>query len=282
MLKALYFETNKADGSVNCLLCPHKCKILPGKKGFCGVRTNIGGELFSLVDRVYSGIAYDPIEKKPLYRFHPGSRIFSIGSFGCTLRCDFCQNWHLLNLPERAPLQDDDAILQAAAQEGSIGIAYTYNEPTVSYETVLRLSKKARERGLVNVLITNGYINPEPFTELLKYIDAANIDIKAFNNEYYKKFCKGELEPVKENVRIASKMVHLEITTLLTGENNSAPDEIEALAKFLADLDENIPLHLSRYFPAYKMTEPPTDIKLMLRAKEIASQHLKNVYLGNV
>ena len=228
MMEAMYYE-KKSGNIVQCNLCPHKCTINNGDLGVCRVRKNIEGTLTSLNYGKITSCAYDPIEKKPLYHFYPGSNILSIGSFGCNFKCDFCQNWEIAHRkPWLTEMEDEDIILMAKSR-GSIGIAYTYNEPIVSYEYVYHMCKLTKEHGLKNVLITNGYINPEPLQKLLPSIDAMNMDLKSIKEDYYKKYCKGRLEPVMKTIRMASKYTHVEITNLIVEGLNSTEEEIEEL-----------------------------------------------------
>jgi pyruvate formate lyase activating enzyme len=268
--------------AVRCDLCPHRCRIAEGRAGICGVRRNAGGTLRATTYGLVSAIAVDPVEKKPLFHFHPGKPILSIGQVGCNFRCAFCQNFHLVegNVPLR-PVAIDD-LLQAARAEGSVGLAYTYNEPTIGFEFVRDCGMAFREAGLANVLVTNGYVNPEPLAELLPLVDAMNIDIKSMDPGYYRRLCGGTLEPVLETIRAASKATHVELTTLLvTGENDS-DDDIRAVVDFVAGVDPEIPLHFSRYFPMHRMTAPPTPPDRLESAFAIASKRLRYVYVGNI
>lgn len=282
MKEALYYEKLE-DGKVHCLLCPQDCVIAEGRKGTCKVRTNIGGVLYSDIYNRVMARSMDPIEKKPLYHFHPGAPIYSIGTRGCNQSCDFCQNWHMLQ-PD-APTSEltvDDAVKEAEARR-SIGIAYTYNEPTIWYEFVLDCSRLARERGMVNVLVTNGSINPEPFSELAPFVDAMNIDVKSMEPEFYRKICKSKLEPVLATCRAAREAgIHVEITNLVIPTLNDSDGHFEKLTDFVAGLGPEVPLHFSAYFPSYKMTIEPTPLSTLLRAWEIAARKLHYVYLGNV
>ena len=285
MHQAMYWE--KAEGDkIQCLLCPQQCIIAPGRKGFCRVRLNEGGKLYSINYGRCSSYGMDPIEKKPLYHFNPGSYIFSAGTFGCNFRCGFCQNWSIAQGdPETITVTPASLCeIGGAAEQGhrSVGIAYTYSEPFMWYEFVLDTAKLARDAGLKNVLVTNGFINPEPLEEIMPFIDAMNIDVKAFNDGYYNETCVGELHPVLKTVEEAAKHCHVEITTLLVTGLNDSDDEISDLVDWLAGIDSEIPLHFSRYFPNYKMDLPPTPVETMERARELALQKLSYVYLGNV
>jgi pyruvate formate lyase activating enzyme len=283
MREAMYYEPHKQ--GVSCRLCPKACIIAPGRTGFCRVRKNIGNKLYAENYGACSSYAIDPIEKKPLYHFYPGSLILSLGTWGCNFACSFCQNWQIAQeSPQTIELLPDRAVEIAKEQvgQGNIGIAYTYSEPSVWYEYVLDTAKAVRQAGMKNVLVTNGFINKEPLQELLPYIDAMNIDIKAFNSEFYHKICAGELEAVKETVELSAAHCHVEITTLLVPGLNDSKEEIEELAKWLKHIDVNIPLHFSRYFPNYKMDALPTPSSTMKMSQEIAGNHLKYIYLGNM
>jgi len=285
MKLARYF--NKIEGSkVHCCLCPHNCVISLGALGVCRARKNINGELYSLNYGKIAAAALDPIEKKPLNRFKPGSMILSVGTFGCNLKCSFCQNW---SIAHRDPDTQDvtSGILVEKAVElkknGNIGIAYTYNEPSIWYEFVYDTAKLAKDRGLANVLVTNGFIEREPLEDILPYIDAMNIDVKAFKQSFYKDICKATISNVKQTVEIAAGKCHVEVTTLVIPGLNDDIEEIDELSKWLASISPEIPLHLSRYFPNYNMTDrPPTPVETLKRAAEKAAEYLKYVYLGNV
>ena len=269
---------------VRCLLCPKTCVLGEGQSGACRVRQNTGGKLITENYACCSGYALDSIEKKPLYHFYPGSRILSIGTWGCNFSCQFCQNWQIAQeKPETFELLPEKAVeLAKSARNGNIGIAYTYSEPTVWYEYVRDTARLAKSTGLKNVLVTNGFINPEPLAELLPFFDAVNIDVKAFNPEFYRQICAGGLEPVKRTVELAVRQCHVEITTLLIPDKNDKAAEIEELAKWLAGLNTDIPLHLSRYFPRYKFHRPPTPLATLEAARRIAQAYLSYVYIGNM
>ena len=283
MREAMYYE-QAAGGAVNCALCPHRCRIAAGRVGICKVRKNIEGKLYSINYGRISSWALDPIEKKPLYHFFPGSMIFSVGSIGCNFRCKFCQNWQIAQLTDipTQELSPEELIRAAERQAGNIGIAYTYNEPTIWYEYVLVCAKLARQKGLKNVLVTNGFIEKEPLEELLPYIDAMNIDVKAFSEDFYQDLTFGRLSPVKRTVEIAQARCHVEVTTLIIPGMNDEDEEIEELARWLASLRKDIPLHLSRYFPNYKLDLPPTPVDRIKTARDIAKKYLDYVYTGNI
>lgn len=282
MEQASYWESQ--DSSLHCLLCPHGCLIHPGGAGLCRVRKNDAGVLKSMNYAQVASLALDPIEKKPLRLFYPGHTILSAGSWGCNLRCSFCQNWEISQGEPLVQRIDPDSMAEMAKKQGinCIGVAYTYSEPVIWFEYVLATATAVKAAGLKNVLVTNGYIRQEPLLALLPWIDAMNIDVKAFNDEFYSKICGGRLEPVKAAVEIAVQYCHVEVTTLLISGLNDKREEIEALAAWLAQIDPDIPLHISRYFPRYQMTLPATPIDTMRRAQDTARKYLKYVFLGNV
>lgn len=264
-------------------MCPAECKLEEGKYGICGSRFNRNGKLVSdNYGELVTG-ALDPIEKKPLYHFYPGSNIFSTGANGCNFKCANCQNWEIAHTKVPTKYASPEELKAMASARGSIGAAYTYTEPLIWFEYIRDSGRLINEAGLKNVLVTNGYINPEPLEELIPLIDAANVDLKGMRPEFYRKVCKGRLEPVQRNIiRLFEKGVHLEITNLvITGLNDSSED-ITSLADFIADISPAIPLHLSAYYPAYQMDNPPTPISRLSDAWEIASERLDFVYLGNV
>jgi len=277
---AMYWRLEQ-NGSIVCELCPHFCKIKTGQMGLCNVRYNAENVLYASNYGKIVSYAYDPIEKKPLNHFYPGSTIFSIGTFGCNLACRFCQNHELVAFNGLVTPAFDEQVLELAAQNGSIGIAFTYNEPTVWYEYVLDMSKKAHEKGLKTVLVTNGYINEAPLLELLPYIDAMNIDLKSMTNSFYESICGGTLSPVLRTIEICAKYTHVEITNLLIDGLNADQDELEAMCRWLAAINANIPLHISRYFPAHLLDVPKTRLETLALACDIAEKHLTNVSIGN-
>jgi pyruvate formate lyase activating enzyme len=283
--KAEYYRMN-AKGIAECLLCPRHCRIAPEKAGFCQVRMNQNGRLIAVNFAKAASIALDPVEKKPLYHFYPGRMVLSVGTIGCNLACDFCQNWHISRAAAPTtpvtPVKLAALAIESARAQGGIGLAYTYSEPLVWFEFLKEVMPRIRRAGLKNVLVTNGFLEPKPWDEILQWTDAANIDLKAFTPEYYQRLCHGHLEPVLANIRAAHGRIHLELTTLLVPGENDAPQQVAALAQWVATLDPEIPLHLSRYYPAYKMKEPPTPLESMERARHIAAEYLHFVYLGNI
>jgi pyruvate formate lyase activating enzyme len=270
------------EDAVRCELCPHRCRIARGKAGICGVRENRGGTLVAATYGKTAAVAMDPIEKKPLFHFHPGASILSIGSVGCNFRCEFCQNWHLVQ--RKSPLEDVriDDLVGIARRQGSIGIAYTYNEPVIQFEFVLDCSKAFRAAGMKNVLVTNGFISPGPLEELLPFVDAMNIDLKSMDPSFYKEVCGGELSPVLDTIRAAAKRTHVELTTLLYTGRNDSDAQVRAVIDFVAATDPEIPLHFSRYFPQHRATAPPTPAARLESAWRAAKERLPYVYVGNI
>ncbi|MBC7328158.1 AmmeMemoRadiSam system radical SAM enzyme [bacterium] len=283
MKEAMFWE-GKEDNKVQCHLCPHNCLLSKGEIGNCKARQNIDGKLYSLVWGKVSSIALDPIEKKPLYHFYPGSYILSLGTFGCNFHCDNCQNWQISQ--QRAPtefISPEQVVALAKTEKRNVGIAYTYNEPFIWYEFVLECARLAKSEGLKNVLVTNGYINEEPLLNLLPFIDAMNVDVKAMKEDFYRKICKGKLSPVLHTVELAhSKGVHIEVTNLIIPTLNDKEEDFLAIADWLSSIDKSIPLHFTRYFPAYKMSLPPTPLSSLIKARELAMKKLDYVYTGNI
>jgi len=273
-------------GRIECRLCPKLCKLRDGQLGFCKTRLNEGGRLVTTIYAEVTGCSMDPIEKKPLYHFFPGQPILSLGTKGCNFGCIFCQNWqtaHRVDAPSERLLPE--AAVELALRQGSFGIAYTYTEPLIWFEYVLDTAVLAHERGLKNVLVTNGFICEEPLAELMPHIDAANIDVKSFDPAFYRRYCKAELEPVLRTVERVRPHWHVELTHLIVPYKEEAAilDDVRRMRDWIADeLGPDTPLHFSRYFPHYKLELPPTDEGLLARAREIALERLEYVYLGNV
>lgn len=281
--RAMFYE--KLGNKIHCLLCPHNCMISDGHLGKCNVRIHENGELFTINYGEITSASLDPIEKKPLRYFRPSTKILSVGSFGCNFSCDFCQNYSISQFKAESQSVSIENLVQTALDmDDNIGIAFTYNEPSIWYEYVYDCAKLLKERNSNKavVLVTNGYIREEPIKNLLPYVDAMNIDLKSFSNEFYKKICSGSLEPVLKTIEIASKVCHVEITTLLVSGENDKLGEVEEIAKYLSSIDKDIPLHLTRYFPRYKLNNPATDIDFMKKAEDVAKKYLNRVILGNV
>ena len=271
-----------------CELCPQDCRLKEGQKGICGVRVVKEGKLYSTNYYLCGALNIDPIEKKPLYHFYPGWDILSIGTTGCNLHCHFCQNWGLAH-GERDPglevITSDKLLnlLQSRNRKAQLGIAYTYNEPTVWYEFVLENARFMNERGFKNVLVTNGLINPGPLKTLLPYVQGMNVDVKAFNDSFYRRFCRGKsVQHVQRTVESSIKNCHVELTYLIISTLNDDRSEIDRFIQWIASLDPDIPVHFSRYFPAHKLDLPPTSVETMNHVYERAREKLSYVYLGNV
>jgi len=281
--EALFYQA-KDNLKVQCLLCPHNCLIPEGRVGLCGVRKNQKGKLYSLVYGQVTSLALDPIEKKPLYHYHPREFILSVGTKGCNLSCLFCQNWNISkDLDATTEEVTSDFIVNRARQLNSFGIAYTYNEPFIWYEFVLDTAKLAKSQGLENVLVTNGFVNLEPLKEILPYIGGMNIDIKSIEDKFYINTCSGRLEPVLNTIKESSKHCHIELTNLIIPNLNDSEENFIKLVDWVYNnLGDSVPLHFSRYFPCYKLDFPPTPIVTLKKAEIIAKKKLKYVYLGNV
>lgn len=270
-----------------CQLCFHHCDLSEGQTGLCRARACRDGVIVPLNYGKLTSLALDPIEKKPLRRFHPGSMVLSVGSFGCNLRCPFCQNFEI-SMSREGEIERLEVSPEALADKalelrpyGNIGVAYTYNEPLVGYEYVRDCAALVHERGMVNVLVSNGTIEEAPWRELLPLLDAANIDLKGFTPEWYRKL-GGDLETVKRSISLAAERCHVEVTTLLVPGENDSEGEIRSLARWLESVDRNIPLHLSRFFPWYQMTDrPPTPVERVYHLADVAREYLSFVYTGN-
>lgn len=280
MREALFY-TMEGD-KIRCNLCPHECLIPEGKSGLCRQRKHVNGTLIAEGYAMVSSIAMDPIEKKPLYHFYPGSFILSVGGLWCNLRCSFCQNWHIAHREQPTVFVAPDKLVEMAIEHNSIGIAFTYNEPVIWYEYILDTAQLCKQKDLKVVLVTNGFVQVEPLKDLLLYVDAFNIDVKAFNEEFYRRVCGGELSSVKTVVEQAAGKAHVEVTTLIIGGLNDDKAEIRELAQWLSKIDRNIPLHLSRYYPNYRMQLPPTPVNTLYELRDVAREYLDFVYVGNV
>jgi pyruvate formate lyase activating enzyme len=271
---------------LECLLCPHFCKIGEGKTGICGVRKNTGEKIELLTYGVISGYSLDPVEKKPLYHFFPGNNVLSIGSYGCNLRCDFCQNYNISQnisnkfIPEISP---EELLKNALSANKNIGVAFTYNEPVIWFEFVKDVALLIKKSGLYTVMVTNGFVNTEPLSEYLQFVDAFNVDLKAFNNDFYKSLTGAKIKPVKDSIKMIKKAErHLEITTLIITGQNDSESQMEQQVKWIADeIGTDVPFHLSRYFPMFKRTDPTTPHYKLQKLFDIACKHLRYVYLGN-
>lgn len=282
------FYTNLNNDTVQCNLCSHHCKLNDQQVGFCLGRQCIKGKLYSLTYGHFTAMNLDPIEKKPLYHFYPGSNILSVGSFGCNMKCKFCQNYDISQRIVTCSYTPPEQLIEMALKYKShdnIGIAFTYNEPTTSIEYILDVGKiiKQNKHDLKIVYVSNGNINDEPLHQLLPYVDAYNIDLKSFDEEFYN-LHGGNIATTKHTIEtIVKNKKHIEVTTLVIPDNNDSEKEIKNLAKWLSSLDKNIPLHLSRFFPRYHFSNlPPTDPNKLVALAKIAKKYLTNVHIGNV
>ncbi len=279
------------DNSVICNLCAHRCRIKEGHRGICRVRENRNGNLYTLVYGNLISKGVDPIEKKPLYHFYPGSKAYSIATPGCNFRCEWCQNWQISQMPRIMEMPEGkrmmpEEVVEQALRTGCQSIAYTYTEPTIFFEYSYDVAKLAHEEGLKNIYVTNGFMTPEMLKKIQPYLDAANVDIKAFRDEPYRKLMGGRLQPVLDNCRLIKELgIWLEVTTLIVPDMNDDPDELHALAEFiLNELGAETPWHLSRFYPQYCMTDRgPTSESILQKTKEMGeSLGLNYVYVGNV
>ncbi|MCF7916195.1 MAG: AmmeMemoRadiSam system radical SAM enzyme [Candidatus Omnitrophica bacterium] len=288
--EAMLYE-KLANNLVHCFLCNHHCKIKPGDFGLCSVRKNVAGNLETLVYGKVIASGVDPIEKKPLYHFLPGSLAYSIATIGCNFKCDFCQNWQISQskgkdldqLPGKE-LKPQTIVSQAQANKCK-SIAYTYTEPTIFFEYVYDTAKLAKKNGLYNIFVTNGYMTKQAIDQINPYLDAANVDLKSFRDDFYKKICRGRLQPVLDSIAYMKKLgIWVEVTTLVVPGQNDSEQELRQIAEFIASIDKSIPWHISRFHPDYKDTEnQPTSQKTLDLAFNIGPKNgLKYVYLGNI
>ncbi|HVQ00659.1 MAG TPA: AmmeMemoRadiSam system radical SAM enzyme [Candidatus Thermoplasmatota archaeon] len=289
MKREARFWNSVGHGNVQCALCPHHCRIAAGKRGICGVRENEDGRLYSLIYAACSSVADDPIEKKPLYHFYPGSRVLSLGSVGCTFRCEHCQNFTIsMAGPDSFGLRDiqPEAVVQMAKDHRCQGVAWTYNEPTIWHEYAFDTARLVKKAGLYTVYVTNGFMEEAPLREIAPYLDAMNIDVKAFREEFYRKICKGQLAPVLRACELAKQLgIHLELTYLVIPGLNDDVDEVTRFCSWVREaLGADTPVHFSRFHPDYKMEDTPaTPIETLLEFHKVAKQAgLQYVYLGNL
>ncbi len=278
-------------GRVECFLCAHRCVVAPAKLGVCGVRENREGKLFTHVYGEVIAAHIDPIEKKPLYHFLPGTRSFSVATVGCNFRCPFCQNWQISQVTKKAKdfggghRLAPEEIVREARRSGCRSISYTYTEPTIFFEYAYDTARLAREAGLTNVFVTNGYMTGEALRTIRPYLDAANVDLKAFREETYKKVCGARLEPVLASIRLMNELgIWVEVTTLVVPGMNDGDEELAAVVGFIAGVNIDIPWHISRFHPDYKYTRAEaTPLATLRRAYELGKQAgLRYVYIGNV
>ncbi|MGA1796916.1 MAG: AmmeMemoRadiSam system radical SAM enzyme [bacterium] len=291
MLKEAMFYKALSEGDVQCHLCSHRCRIAPSKFGFCGVRQNREGKL---VTHAYGGVIaahIDPVEKKPLYHYLPGTVTFSIATIGCNFHCTFCQNWQISQTSARDgrdlaghPLAPQDAVNQAI-EHNCRSISYTYTEPTIFFEYAFEIARIAHDKGLGNIFVTNGYMGTEALETISPFLDACNVDLKSFRDEYYVDLCKAHLQPVLDSIRLMKKLhIWVEVTTLVVPGENDSDDELKGLAGFIASVDPEIPWHISRFHPDYQLTDRgPTPMETLRRAVDAGKEAgLRYIYTGNV
>jgi len=283
-----YYRTEKEKQRIICLLCQHYCRLKEGQKGICGVNRHSNGSLQNLVYGHPAALNVDPVEKKPLYHLMPGSSALSFGTVGCNFKCPFCQNWNISQEKEidGSITLSPQQMVDLAIKHQAASIAYTYNEPTIFYPYAKDIGVIAKERGLKNIFVSNGFASKEVVEDMKGWLDAANIDLKSWNDHYYKTVLKGGLEGVKETLkRMAGEGIWLEVTTLIIPGENDSDQDLHAMATFIADtLGRHVPWHLSAFHPDYKMREhQPTAIETLIRAKKIGQEAgLHYLYLGNV
>ena len=286
MTEAMFYH--QENDKLICDLCPHRCRISNGQVGICGVRKNEADKLISLSYGRICAANVDPIEKKPLFHFLPSSLSFSIATPGCNFRCQFCQNWQISQIKEgilRAEQISACEIVELAKKYECSSISYTYTEPTIFYEFALECSVLAKEKNLANIFVTNGYINPEPLKKIAPYLDAANVDLKAFREKTYRDVCGGSLKPVLETISLMYSLgIWLEVTTLIIPGVNDSPEELGDIAEFIASLNVDIPWHISAFHPDYRMLDKkPASLQTLLEAEVIGRKAgLRYVYIGNV
>jgi pyruvate formate lyase activating enzyme len=290
MKEAMRYE-KLSDSKVRCDLCNHRCIIKDGNYGICGVRQNMGGSLFSLVYDKIVASHIDPIEKKPLFQFYPGSRAYSIATVGCNFTCKHCQNSDISQFSKEkrgyivGTTMGPEEIVKEADSSGCKSIAYTYTEPTIFFELAYETARIANRRGIKNIFVSNGFMTQEALKEVSPYLDGINIDLKAFTERFYKEICGGRLEPVLDNIKLAKKLgIWVEVTTLVIPTLNDGQDELRQIAEFIRDVDEDIPWHISQFYPTHKLTTlPRTPVETLHMAREIGLKTgLRYVYEGNV
>ena len=281
--REVIFSKKLDNNRVVCELCPRSCIILNNETSRCRSRRNIEGTLYCENYGKIAAYHMDPIEKKPLYHFYPGKRIFSIGSFGCNLSCEFCQNHDIAHgSPQLIETTPENLADIAKNEKNNIGIAYTYNEPIIWFEFLMDIMPLVHRLGLKNVLVTNGYIKEKPLEALLEYVDAMNIDLKGFSDGFYQSLCGANMNPVKETIKKASTSCHVEITTLIIPGRNDTKQEMGQMARWISTINPQIPLHLSRYFPSYKLNLPATEKDTLYELQAEAKKFLEYVYIGNI
>ncbi len=289
-MKEAMLYTKRDDGKTACALCSRRCVIADGKRGFCNVRLNRGGTLYTIAYGKVIARHVDPIEKKPLFHFLPGSFAYSVATMGCNFRCYFCQNWEISQYHDEGDslpgtLLSPEVAVEEAARSGCSSIAYTYTEPTIFFEYAYDTAILAHRKGLKNVFVTNGYQTPETIEKMKGVIDAANVDLKSFSDEFYRKVCSARLAPVLETIRLMHEAgMHLEVTTLVVPDQNDSEGELTQIASFIAEISPDIPWHVSRFYPNYQdHSTPPTPRQTIRRAAAIGrEQGLRYVFAGNL
>lgn len=290
-MKEASFWEKRDDDALHCFLCRHNCIIAEGKRGICGVRENRGGALYTLVYGVPCASHVDPIEKKPLFHFYPGTKAFSIATVGCNFRCLHCQNHDISQGPRETKRifgqnTSPEAVVAEAKASGCTSISYTYTEPTIFFEYAYDIIQIARKEGIANNFVTNGYIEEEPLKAIAPYLDAANIDLKGFNESFYGKICGAKLSGVLDSIRLHKKLgIWIELTTLIIPGHNDSDDELTSIARFIArELGNEVPWHVSAFYPTYKLLDaPPTSASTLARARQIGIEAgLRYVYVGNI
>lgn len=283
------YQNTQKDNRVQCTICPRNCILKEGQSGFCQIRKNIDGNVILTSYGYNTGLSIDPIEKKPLYHFYPGTKVLSFGTLGCNMGCGFCQNWHISKSKADPKINrtDPEKIVEIAKKMGCKSVAFTYNDPVIFFEYAVDTAKICRDEGIKTVAVTAGYINPEPRKEFFAYMDAANIDLKAFSDEFYKKNCLARLEPILDTIKYVKNETNcwLELTTMLIEGENDSNNELKKECEWIVEnLGTDVPLHFSAFHPAYKfMDRPPTRLATLLRAYDIAKEAgIKYVYTGNV
>ena len=284
------YQNIKSNGKIQCLICPRKCLLSEGQTGFCHVRKNVKNNIILDSYGLNTGLAIDPIEKKPLYQFYPTTTVLSFGTLGCNMGCRFCQNWQTTK--SRQPCSNckktsPEVIVQIAKQYNCKSVAFTYNDPIIFFEYAIDTARLCREEGIKTVAVTAGYINPEPAKEFFSFMDAANIDLKGFTQNFYAKNCLADIRPILDTIEyvVNKTNCHVELTTMLIEGENDKPEEIQAECQWiLNNLGNTVPLHFSAFFPNYKMTDKPaTNFATLIKAYQIAhSMGLKYVYTGNL
>ncbi|UCC94553.1 MAG: AmmeMemoRadiSam system radical SAM enzyme [Candidatus Omnitrophota bacterium] len=288
--EAMLYE-KLGENKIHCYLCSHHCRIGPSGFGICGVRQNIDGVLYTHVYGEAIAHHIDPIEKKPLYHFFPGSEAYSIATVGCNFKCGFCQNWQISQVSYRDGLLEDgyaltpEKIVQEARKHGCKSISYTYTEPTIFFEYAFDTAYLAKQEGLYNNFVTNGYMTKETLEAIHPYLDACNVDLKSFREEFYRDICKAHLQPVLDSIRLMKKLnIWVEITTLVVPGQNDSDTELANIAQFIASVGKEIPWHITRFHPNYQFTDQaPTPLETLKETLKIGKQYgLRYIYLGNV